>query len=986
MWWVGHACRGQGSKIGHMPRNTDDALEFGSFLLLRAERQLLDNGEPVRLGGRVFDLLVALVERAGEVVSHETLTRQVWPSVLVEASSLRVHIAALRRALGDAPAGLHFIANLPGRGYSFVAPVRVHVAGGCREALLAMTRHNLPANLETLTGRDELLGTLRAQLTSPAPLRRQRLLSLCGPAGIGKSRVALALAGLAVKTRHFAHMAWVDLSVLDDAAGVPSAVARAMGQVAGTSGLDLQEQCMAGVGERWLLVFDHVDHVGHAVQQVVHTVLQRMPGARVLVAGREPMLTPGGHVHCLAPLGVPPARLLPADLSPTGPLSRAADAMAYPAVSALVEHLGVAAPGFELQDDQAETAAVICRRLAGVPLALALAAGTLVCDGDAPAKDLTTITACLDTVSGPSSPDPGTVHAPLPAPVVTALPGLLTGLVIACVRRLDGPAQVAWRRLSVFAGGFSLEDAAAVVADPGDDPLDWQHAIAGLARRALLQAMPDLQGRLRYRLLDLPRRLASQALRDHGESNAVARRHLLRVLEGLIEARRVWHAREDAADRQTRAVDAAAWMPELGAALGWAVATGADLVLGARLAEQALHWAQQGRQLDDYRQMLEGALARLGERALQDDALGERLREVRDGLSHLVGGVGHDAGAGLHDRGRGDDHDLAGAAEGLADGSTRPELPQAATAPRMPPEMLLAQWAGHFGKGDHGPALDWARQLDAAAQHGGDAFTALVAARALAQTQHALGRHELAWQHAQGLLESPLPLSRLGAHPILEMDARVSMGIVLARIAWLRDRPHEAQERLHELLRLASGSLAHGVAQVLTSAACPIALWSGDVEQASLWVTRLEEEATGLGLPHWQGWARRYRALLMGAMPDAITPRDGQQLDMFGTLGVRHALPAALKRVAAGMVAWSAPAVYRAEGERVLAEHADRAAAGAWFERALDAARRQGALAWERQALRSLAGVRRGEAVMADAFDDDGGLPVLRSQRRRPAA
>ena len=93
---------------------------FGSFRLLKDQRQLLDGATPVRLGSRAFDLLTALIERAGEIVSRRDLEARAWPGTVVEETSLRVHMSSLRRAIGDGVGGARYIENVPGRGYCFV--------------------------------------------------------------------------------------------------------------------------------------------------------------------------------------------------------------------------------------------------------------------------------------------------------------------------------------------------------------------------------------------------------------------------------------------------------------------------------------------------------------------------------------------------------------------------------------------------------------------------------------------------------------------------------------------------------------------------------------------------------------------------------------------------------------------------------------------------------------------------------------------------
>src|SRR5205823_2055518 len=100
-----------------------DEVSFGPFRLLPAQQLLLEGERPVRLGSRARDILSALVERPGQLVSKQELMARVWPDTFVEEGNLKVHVAALRRALGDGRAGHRYITNIPGRGYCFVAPV-----------------------------------------------------------------------------------------------------------------------------------------------------------------------------------------------------------------------------------------------------------------------------------------------------------------------------------------------------------------------------------------------------------------------------------------------------------------------------------------------------------------------------------------------------------------------------------------------------------------------------------------------------------------------------------------------------------------------------------------------------------------------------------------------------------------------------------------------------------------------------------------------
>ena len=122
----------QRAQIGHSPvdsARTYDAIHFGPFLLIEAERLLLKEGISVAIGGRAFDLLAALVDRAGSIVSAHELRNIVWPQTFVEDANLRVWVAALRKILGEGEGAPRYIVNVPGRGYAFVAPVVRSIAG-----------------------------------------------------------------------------------------------------------------------------------------------------------------------------------------------------------------------------------------------------------------------------------------------------------------------------------------------------------------------------------------------------------------------------------------------------------------------------------------------------------------------------------------------------------------------------------------------------------------------------------------------------------------------------------------------------------------------------------------------------------------------------------------------------------------------------------------------------------------------------------------
>jgi len=398
---------------------------FGPFLLLASRRQLFEGVRQVKLGARALDLLVVLVERAGAVVSKQTLMAQVWPQEVVEENTLRVHMAALRKALGAGDSGSRYIANVAGRGYSFVAPVvavappplledtptapapldtdagsaaqlpplgtpapargsRVPLpdtntsaadgpAGRPASAEAAFsesaatlpqspTLQQLPRPSAPLLGREDTLEALARQLA------RYGFVSLVGPGGIGKTSVAVAVARQVGD--HYREGVWfVDLAALAPHASpldVAFAVARVVGVERSIEGLfdRLRDRLAATTaGERRLLILDNCEHVVKAVASIVETQLAPTPGLHLLVTSREPLRAIGEQVYLLPCLPVPGSGV-----------PSLAEALHYPAVQLFVQRAQAADQGFDPCDADADWIAHICQGLDGVPLAIEHAA------------------------------------------------------------------------------------------------------------------------------------------------------------------------------------------------------------------------------------------------------------------------------------------------------------------------------------------------------------------------------------------------------------------------------------------------------------------------------------------------------------------------------------------------------------------------------------------------------------------------------------
>jgi DNA-binding winged helix-turn-helix (wHTH) protein len=274
-------------------------ISFGPFRLLAAQRLLLESDKPVRLGSRAFDILAALVERAGEVVGQAELMARAWPQSFVEDSNLKIQVSALRRTLGDGQNGQRYIVTVPGRGYNFVAPVRLEAPSTrpLSPTLVPAGAHNLPLALTRMIGREDVVSVLVARLS------RQRLVTVVGPGGIGKTTVALAAAERMISG--YEDGVWlVDLAPLGDPGLVPSAVATVIGvelpSVNQLSGL------VAGLRDkRMLLLLDNCEHVIDAVAGLTAVVLGGVPGVHILATSREPLGLPGEHEYRLGPLSSP---------------------------------------------------------------------------------------------------------------------------------------------------------------------------------------------------------------------------------------------------------------------------------------------------------------------------------------------------------------------------------------------------------------------------------------------------------------------------------------------------------------------------------------------------------------------------------------------------------------------------------------------------------------------------------------------------------
>jgi len=270
----------------------EESFAFGPFRLIPAQRILFKDRTPLRLGSRALDILIALVEGAGEIIHKDRLIARAWPDTVVDEGALRVHVAALRRALGDGREGNRYITNIPGRGYSFVAPVvREPKAPEPGPPDRPPGNNKLPVPLARIVGRDDIIGALAKQLD------QRRLVSIVGPGGIGKTTVAIAIAET-VSASYPDGASFVGLASLSDPELVPSALGTVLG--ISLSGANPVSGLAAWpCDKQMLLVLDNCEHVIGAVAPLVEAVLKAAPQVRILVTSREPLRAEGEWLHRL---------------------------------------------------------------------------------------------------------------------------------------------------------------------------------------------------------------------------------------------------------------------------------------------------------------------------------------------------------------------------------------------------------------------------------------------------------------------------------------------------------------------------------------------------------------------------------------------------------------------------------------------------------------------------------------------------------------
>src|SRR5882757_3350545 len=457
-------------------------LQFGPFELSSRERVLRRDGVMLPLGSRALDLLIYLADRPGEVIAKQELMDHVWSDVTVEEGSLRVHVAAIRKALGDGQFGNRYIANMKGRGYSFVGTVVPLVDGTESRNAKLFPQGGLALRPITMIGRETVVGEVSKKL------RNERFVTLLGPGGIGKTTIALAV-GRAAAEEFGGEVHFVDLESLTDPRHVAGAVATSLG-LALTSKDPASELVDLVRSQKSLIILDNCEHVIEAVALLAEQLYQESEQIYLLTTSRE-LLKVGGE-HCW--------RVLPLDFPPDGSEQTANAVLRYPAAQLLAQRVAARAGSFILTDEEAPFVAEMCRKLDGIPLAIELAAGQVAALG------LRNAVARLDLLK-------------LAHRSAVARHQTLKATLDWSYNLLSEGERIVLRRIAPFVGQFTLEGARYVAGELGIGTEETFDAIAGLVEKSLIATQID-ETQVMYRLLDTTRAYALEKLEEHAEVDA----------------------------------------------------------------------------------------------------------------------------------------------------------------------------------------------------------------------------------------------------------------------------------------------------------------------------------------------------------------------------------------------------------------------------------------------------------------------------------
>ena len=496
--------------------------------------------------------------------------------ILVSQAARSLIGTGLPDDVGLTDLGLHHLRGIEGpeRLFQVVAPGLETDFPPVRS--LDTTPNNLPRQLSSFVGRDQEIEDAERRLGEST------MLTLTGPGGVGKTRLALEIAAHLLSS--FPDGVWlVELAPLTEDQLVDDAIASAL-RIKQRPGADIPTTIIESMEERrMLLILDNCEHLIEPVVAITHQIMRRCPEVQVLATSREALGMPGESLMAVPSMSLPS----------TDGQAAAETLQESDAVRLFVDRARTVLPSFELTDAVAAPVVQICRRLDGIPLAVELAASRI--RSLPPAQIAARLDDRFRLLTGGSR---------------TALPRhrTLRAAMDWSFDLLTEPEQVLFPRLAVFAGSFSIEAAEAVCSDDVVDSQDVVDLLAHLVDRSLL-VTDEATGEARYRMLETIRDYAQERLADSGQARATFSRHRDWFVDLVERARSAFFSGPIQAEWVERL---AADQDNLRAAIRWSHddPNGADTELG--LASGLWRFWEVRGDLAEGSAWLEQALSRLG--------------------------------------------------------------------------------------------------------------------------------------------------------------------------------------------------------------------------------------------------------------------------------------------------------------------------------------------------------------------------------------
>jgi predicted ATPase/DNA-binding winged helix-turn-helix (wHTH) protein len=903
-----------------------------------ARRELRARGVPVPIGGRAFEIIEVLVQSAGELVTKNDLSARVWPGAIVEENTLQFHISAIRRALGS-DRGL--LKTASGRGYRLIGAWTSRqecTSSGDSIDLEPMRspaepfQTNLPAAASELVGRTNAMQHLRGLLSA------YRVVTLTGPGGIGKTRLALEMArGLFPSFQGDVRL--VELVSLSDPGLVPTAVTGSLGLKFGGDEISAESVARAIGAQRLLLVLDNCEHVIDAAARLAETIVRMCSRTTILATSREILKIEGEYVYRVAPLDVPSQHEEPDDI-----IGRSAVQLFIATTRALHSD-------FSPNGENLAAIAAICRRLDGIPLAIDLAATRVATLG------LQQVAAGLDNRLGM-----------LTGGRRTALPRhqTLRATLDWSYELLPGPERMVMQRLAVFAGDFTAEAASLVAAGGKVAASDVLRSLANLVTKSLVNL--DAGGVIaHHRLHETTRAYALEKLAESGEFDRVARRHA-NYYRDVFER----------AEIELDTLPAAAWLARYGhqigqvrAALDWAFSPAGAAEVGVALTVAAVPLWVHLSLSEECRTRVERALS--GPAESRDARRNMQLYAALGAALFLTKGS---------------------CPEMVAAFASAFEIAESLDDPDYRLRALWGAFMEHITSLRYRAALAVAEKFCSYATKSSDPADGLIGNRLVGVALLALGDLESARRHIERMLGRYVART---SHIIrFQFDQQLLTYSYRCRILWLQGFADQALRSVEAHLVAARASdHPYSLFSGLLQTACPVALLVGDLTLAERYIKALMDLSARHAVELWTLGGRCFEGVLLikrgdiaaglellrtafarvpqGAFTLFYTPILAEIADALGRDGkVAEGLSIideALARSDSNEERWCVAELLRIRGELILREGASQAvtAAEEHFLRSLDWARRQGALSWELRTSTSLARLQHDQGRAAEA-------------------